>query len=72
MTKPTRKDKVWNANNMNDWWAIKAPEGFFYTRSTERTKSYCIKCFCPKLGMSWRKLSKLGYRAVKIRIVEME
>ena len=68
------KQKPWNANNSNDLWAIKSPEGFIYPLWIGTDKRHGIENFKNNINgfVSWKHAYRLGYRAVKIRIVEME
>lgn len=70
------KQKPWNnAKNNSDWWSVRSPSGFISTAYISSTRQGAIEYFINKniRGVRlWKQAYRLGYRAVKIRIVEME
>ena len=51
------------------YWAIKGPEGEVLAGAIWKKKSICIECFA---GEHWSGYYKLGYRCVKIEILELK
>lgn len=73
------KQKPWNAKNGNDYWAICDNSGQVAVETFGASKNLAINNFlhlceesnCP-YHKNWKHAVKYGYRAVKIRIVEIE
>lgn len=65
---------------INEWWAIKHPDGCIAPKYTARTKDRCKRNMYydadPNGSVNiilWEKeFKKLGYRAVKVRITEIQ
>lgn len=74
MSEPARKHRAWNPKNDNDYWCIKMPNGTRLSCTVGYFRTDAIFNFLlerDSIG-KWKKYYKQGFRAVKIRIVEME
>lgn len=67
------KLKPWKKCNASDFWMIKNPAGEFLCGTIGFSREFSIKLFIKYYDYEdFKEAKRAGFRAVKIRIMEME
>ena len=58
-------------NEKNAWWAVKAPDGSFFTWTVDEYKGDSARHMENSFLNPWKHYYRKGYRVVRVRIVEV-